>query len=308
MKVFYHHTVGGNVGDDMNAVLWHRILPELDDLTRVDWLVGAGTILDQRINELPGRKVIMGTGFRPGRTVDASDEAIHFAAVRGFLTADHCGLGREIAVCDPGFAVGRLWPMTHQPSERVAFIPHIYSEQYSQISAVAAEAGFEVISPTLELEEFLHRLARCGRVFCESLHGAIFADALRRPWARVRVCSSHYEGAGVADFKWTDTFSVFDLPSACVNRTVLLPMKRSWSLMQTGMRPLQALREKRLVAELLKLRDDASVFQLSSADRLDERIDELIARVKQLRVIGDEDHWRAAASAWRDVAAANATG
>ncbi|HEU4484480.1 MAG TPA: polysaccharide pyruvyl transferase family protein [Povalibacter sp.] len=291
MKVFYHKTVGGNVGDDMNAVIWHRIVPELDRIDCADWLVGAGTILDKRINELPGRKVIMGTGFRPGRTISA-DEDIHFAAVRGFLTAEHCGLSRDVAVCDPGFAVGRLWPTTRQPSQRVAFVPHVYSEQYSQICAAAADAGFEVISPTLSLEEFLDRLAGCARAYCESLHGAIFADALRRPWARVRVCSSHYEGTGVADFKWTDTFSVFGQPSTCVNRTVLLPVKRSWPLMQSGLRPLQAWREKRLINELRQRSDDASAFRLTDVGRLEERADELIARVRRLRDSDAGNMWQ----------------
>lgn len=283
MKVYYHRPAGGNVGDDMNAVLWHRIVPELDELTSAQWLVGAGTILDERLNSFPGSKVVMGSGFRPGAGGSAPKSEVRFAAVRGLLSAQRCGFGPELAVCDPGFLIGRLWPAERPPGPRVGFIPHIYSEQYSNIAEAAADADFDVISPTLPLEEFLRRLSGCGRVFSESLHGAIFADAFRLPWARVRVCSSRYEGRDVADFKWADTFSVLDLPSAAINRAALIPMKRSWSLMRSTLRPLQAIAEKRLVNELRQRRDDSGMFQLSDEGRMLERVEELIARVRQLR-------------------------
>jgi len=283
MKVYYHRPAGGNVGDDMNAVLWRRILPQIDEIASPQWLIGAGTILDGRLNSFAGSKVVMGSGFRPGAGGSAPNSDVRFAAVRGLLTAQRCGFGPEMAVCDPGFLVNRLWPTQRTPGERVAFIPHIYSEQYSNIAAAAADAGFDVISPTLPLEEFLRRLASCPRAYCESLHGAIFADALRLPWARVRICSRHYEGRGVADFKWADTFSVLDLPSAAVNRAALIPIKRSWSLMRRGLRPLQAVAEKRLVNELTQRRDDAAVFQLSDEGRMLERVEELITRVQRLR-------------------------
>lgn len=306
MKIYYHQTVGGNVGDDMNTALWRRILPEVDQLTSADWLVGAGTILDQRLNALPGRKVVMGSGFRPGRESGDLDSDIRFAAVRGFLTAESCGLEPDVAVCDPGFLVNRLWPPTQPASQRVAFIPHIYSEQYSSIVAAAADAGFDVISPTLPLEEFLQRLAGCARAYCESLHSAIFADAFRMPWARVRICSSHYEGRGVADFKWADTFSVLGMPSHSVNRTVLVPVKRSWALMRSSLRPLQAILEKRLVNELAQRRDDATTFHNSDTGRLNERVEELIARVKQLRSADDVDNWHPAPGARRHSPSASA--
>lgn len=299
MKIYYHQTVGGNVGDDMNTALWCRILPDIDEIASADWLVGAGTIIDRRLNALPGRKVVMGSGFRPGQERGVLHDDIRFAAVRGFLSAESCGLGRDVAVCDPGFLVDKLWPQTQPRSQRVAFIPHIYSEQYSNIAAAAADAGFEVISPTLPLEEFLRRLAGCARAYCESLHSAIFADAFRMPWARVRICSSHYEGRGVADFKWADTFSVLDLPSQSVNRTVLVPVKRSWTLMRSGLRPLQAVLERRLVSELAQRRDDATMFQLSDAGRLQERVEELIARVQQLRSVDSVDAWHAPPAAKR---------
>lgn len=299
MKVFYHHTAGGNVGDDMNAVLWQRILPDLKRLDSADWLVGAGTILDERLLQIPGRKVVMGSGFRLGAS-GTLDTDIRFGAVRGLLTAESFGLSPDVAVCDPGFLVNRLWPMqVRREPQRIAFVPHIYSEQYSNIATVAADAGFAVISPTLPLEEFLRQLAGCSRAFCESLHGAIFADAMRIPWARVRVCSSRYEGRGVADFKWADTFSVLDLPTAAVNRAALIPIKRSWALMRSTLQPLQSIAERRLIRELHRRRDDSQLFQLSNEGRMQERVDEMMTRVQQLRSPEDTNTW--STGTWRKV-------
>ena len=291
MKVFYHKMNGGNVGDDMNATLWHALLPGLDEVTTAAWLIGAGTIVDSRLNALPGRKIVMGSGVRPGaKRVDANGD-VHFAAVRGYLSAAACGLEPSAAVCDPGFLVASVWPRDASRSEKIGFVPHVYSERYSSIARAAAEIGFEVISPTLDIERFLQALARCARVYTESLHGAIFADALRIPWARVCACSIYYESREVADFKWTDAFSVLGLRAEAINRVGLLPIKRSWSTARDAMRPLQAIAERRLIRALHRRRDDPSVFQLSDTARLRERIDTLLARVQQLKSVEAVEKW-----------------
>lgn len=291
MQVFYHQAAGGNVGDDLNAVLWQRLLPDLQQLETAQWLVGVGTILDQRLNALAGRKIIMGSGLRPGqaRPGDAWGD-VRFAAVRGKLTAQQLGLGRDVALCDPGFLVARVWPShaarsSSAHSGRIGLIPHVYSEQWSSIAAAATDAGLEVISPTLPLDTFLQRLGRCSRVYCESLHAAIFADALRIPWARVRISSHYYEGKGVAEFKWQDAFSVVERPVASAVPAVLIPIRRPW------LRPVQALAERRMVKLLMQRRDDESVFGLSDAGRLNEQVESLLSRVAQLRSTEQMERW-----------------
>lgn len=295
MKVFYHRAPSGNVGDDLNAVLWQRLVPDLQQLATAEWLIGVGTILDRRIDALPGRKIVMGSGLRP----DTADHyrftgEVRFAAVRGVLTAQRLGLGNAVTLGDPGFLVAQCWQPRKVIFNRIGFIPHIYSEQWSSMAAAAADAGLHVISPTLPLDDFLEQLHGCARVYCESLHGAIFADALRVPWARVRICSHLYEGEGVAEFKWRDAFSVFDLPVTAVNRAAILPMKRSWPLLRRGLRPLQAITEQRLAHLLIRRRDDASLFQLSNEARLQERIAGFLACVQQLRSPDHVRRWRTA--------------
>jgi len=280
MKVFYHRGATPNVGDDLNAVLWQRLLPQLEQIHTAQWLIGIGTILDERLASLPGLKVVCGSGLRVNKAIRFGDD-VRFAAVRGPLTAQRLGLPAEVVACDPGFLIGRFWPWSTPDPRRIGLVPHVYSLQHSRIESAAQEAGIEVISPTLPLEEFLARLRRCARVYCESLHGAIFADALRIPWARVRVCSHFYEGAGVSEFKWRDTFSALGLQAAELNRIALLPTKRSWEWMGRACRPVQYLGERRL-ARLMARHAHDSFFQLTRSEILEERGEYLLARLNAL--------------------------
>ena len=281
MKVFYYQAEGGNVGDDLNAVLWRHLLPDLDHLDTADWLIGVGTIIDERLNALEGPKVVVGSGLRAGRQLPRFSDDLRFAAVRGKLTAERLGLGPDVALGDAGFLVGSLLdplvPLETARPDKVALIPHVYTERWSKVVDVARDAGLSVISPTLSVREFLERLAGCSRVYCESLHAAIFADALRIPWTRVRISSHYYEGDGVSEFKWRDAFSITDVPTQSAIREVLIPIRRR------VMRPLQGIAERRVVKALVARRDDAAVFRLSDAGRLQERTSILLSRVMQLR-------------------------
>jgi succinoglycan biosynthesis protein ExoV len=280
MKVFFHKVHGGNVGDDVNAELWHRLIPELDRVSTAQWLIGIGTILDERINGLPGRKVVMGSGLRPNTTGRLEGD-IRIAAVRGLSSAERLGLDASVAACDPGFLIAQLWPASSEPTT-IGLIPHVYSEQWSDISKAAADAGLDVISPTLAIEPFLQRLRRCKRVYCESMHGAIFADALRIPWARVRLTSHYFESPAVAEFKWQDAFSVVGASSAPLNRLALLRPKRAAGLVRTLLRPAQSFAAHRLVRELRNRSDDASSFRLSDSARLQEQTRVLLSRIEML--------------------------
>lgn len=290
MKVFFHRVHGGNVGDDVNAELWHRLIPELDQLATAEWLIGIGTILDERINGLPGCKVVMGSGLRPNSAGRLQGD-IRIAAVRGLLSAERLGLDRAVAACDPGFLIAQLWPTSNSHVDGIGLIPHVYSEQWSEVSRAGIDAGLDVISPTLPIEQFLQRLRRCKRVYCESMHGAIFADALRIPWARVRLTSHYFESAGVSEFKWQDAFSVVGASSAPINRLALLRPKRAAGFVRSLLRPAQALAEHRLVRALKKRSDDASLFKLSDGARLQEQTQLLLSRVAALRSEHETKGW-----------------
>ena len=290
MKVFFHKVQSGNVGDDVNAELWHRLIPDLDTLATADWLIGIGTILDERINTLPGRKVVMGSGIRPNSSARFEGD-VRIAAVRGLLSAERLRLAPDVAACDPGFLIGQLWPAPASEQDRIGLIPHVYSEQWSEISKAGLDAGLDVITPTLPIASFLQRLRRCKRVYCESMHGAIFADALRIPWARVRLTSHYFEGAGVSEFKWQDAFSVVGASHAPINRLTLLRPKRAAGLVRTLVRPAHALAEYRLAKTLKSRSDDAALFRLSDSARLQQQTRVLLDRVNALRSEQDVPRW-----------------
>jgi succinoglycan biosynthesis protein ExoV len=281
VQIFYHRMKDGNVGDDLNGLLWRSLLPNIADIHADKWLVGIGTIIDGRINQLSGLKVVMGSGYRPNSTPIELDASIEFAAVRGLGTAQRLGLPAGVAVCDPGFLLTELFGRS-APGSGLGLVPHVYSERWSHIASAADDAGLDVISPTLPVDAFVKRLQACSRVFCESMHAAIFADALRIPWARVKISSHHLEGDGVADFKWDDAFSVLGLSTesaaqSCLHRPI---RRRAWLRQLVG--PLYRRRERTLALELKSKGDDSRLFKLSEEARLASLTSELLNRVQRL--------------------------
>jgi succinoglycan biosynthesis protein ExoV len=65
MQLYFFRPPAGNFGDDLNTWLWPRLVPRFAESTAADWLVGIGTILDERLLSLRGRLLILGTGYRP---------------------------------------------------------------------------------------------------------------------------------------------------------------------------------------------------------------------------------------------------
>jgi len=283
VKLYYHRCTPPNVGDELNAMLWPRHVPDLDVLDAADWLVGAGTILDGRLDALRGTKLVMGAGVRCDSTMRRVGSDVRIAGVRGRLSARWLGLPDTAAMGDPGFLVA-LWREGGPDSGRVVgLVPHLYSLQWSTFTARARDAGLEIVSPTLPVVDFLRQLGRCERVFCESLHGAILAEAMRIPWARVRLCAHHYEGPGVSEFKWRDAFSVLDADVTSVNAMGLAPVKRAWPVSRHLVRPVQQVLERRLAGVLGRLRDEAEVFHLVAEERLWACVDRILAHVTRLR-------------------------
>jgi succinoglycan biosynthesis protein ExoV len=281
MKIFIHRGATPNVGDDLNELLWPRLIPGLESIDHAEWLVGIGTILDARLNALPGRKIVMGSGYRPGPRREPLGNT-EFKAVRGLLTAERLGLPASAAICDPGFLVAHLWPYRPTSSGDVAFIPHVYTEASTQVAAAALDAGIAVISATLDVDTFLERLSKCGRVYCESLHAAIFADALGIPWARVRAFSHFHEKREISDFKWRDTFSILDTSVDPLNSLTLVPVKRSWSAVNEMLRPAHRALEGIFARMLRAHRDDDAAFRLSDRERMEERISQLVGLARSL--------------------------
>jgi succinoglycan biosynthesis protein ExoV len=202
MRVHYCRIPGGNFGDDLNLLLWPELFPDLADRHPDAHLYGVGTLLGGSAPD--GMKCVLGSGcgYR-GRPALGADWRVYW--VRGPRTARACGL-------DPALGLGdgaTLWSglrRTPAPQRgRIGLIPHHKSFDGADWAAIAGLAGLTCIDSRRSPVEVTDAIAGCERVLTESLHGAIFADALGIPWRAV-VLARRFN-----DFKWQDWLDTLDL-------------------------------------------------------------------------------------------------
>ncbi len=91
MQLHYYRDGIGNFGDDLNAWLWPRLIPDLLDDNPDTLFLGIGTLLNNRLPSRP-RKVVFGTGAGYGESLPSLDERWRIYCVRGPLTAMALGL------------------------------------------------------------------------------------------------------------------------------------------------------------------------------------------------------------------------
>ncbi|WP_299784493.1 polysaccharide pyruvyl transferase family protein [uncultured Roseobacter sp.] len=260
-RLVHYKADSGNVGDDFSAWMFSRLLSQPLDDTSGTILFGVGSILDQRfVPDVPDSALkccVFGSGARgPNKVPDISRGDWHIYCVRGPLTARALGVSCDLAVCDPGILAPVLYPAEKTSRGPIGIVPY-FTASHALWSQVAEKTGCKIVSPHLGVEDFIHALLGCEKVFCESMHGAIFADAYGIPWCPLSATGAAGEGRTHA-YKWTDwTASVglgFD--------SIKLPN------MASGGRPglQQSLREKAkvtFVARRLKQAANADVFQVS---------------------------------------------
>ena len=230
MKLFYYEVPGGNFGDDLNAVIWDRLLPGWRDWEVCATLIGVGTLL-RRDRLPPGRKLVLGSGAGYGEAPDVSDPAEwDVRAVRGPLTARRLGLPEARAAVDPaallpeveGFApadLGAGGPGGRADGE-VLFVPHHDSVTGYDWPAICARAGVGYQTPKEEVVVVVRRVARARAVIAESMHAAIVADAYGVPWRAVEVTR------GFNAFKWEDWARSVGLGPPPVTR-LFAPLRRA---------------------------------------------------------------------------------
>ena len=175
MRLFYYQTNRKNVGDDFNSWLFPKLLPGMIDGSG-DHLIGIGSILDRRVNSLNGRKIIFGTGARDKWSATALDSSIDVKFVRGPKTANAI-YGSDYIV-DPAFLAKDFFEK--KPIKRIGFVPYFRNRGISW-AKIFNYTDVLIINPQQDIEHFMAQIGSCEKVFSESLHGAIFADALRIP-------------------------------------------------------------------------------------------------------------------------------
>ena len=288
MQLHYCRIQGGNFGDDLNLDLWPRLFPGIADVHPEVRFYGIGTILGG--DQPPGPKVVLGSGM--GYRGKASpDPQLRVYWVRGPRTARCLGIDPALGLGDPAV----LWPGLACPTPtvpgRVGLVPHFRSIERFDWAAMAREAGVHLVDPRLPPDAVAAELATCERAICESLHGAICADAMGIPW-RALVLARRFN-----DFKWRDWLDglgmelrTAEMPVEMLDR--LSPLKaignaltrlvdRGGPAARQQMRPLRTpgAREHRLaVRALTLLAAETGAFQRSDRARLAAQREAMRAR------------------------------
>jgi succinoglycan biosynthesis protein ExoV len=180
MKLIYFRGKQPNFGDDLNGVLWPRLLPELFDGAGNQGFMGIGTLAGMAT---PG--CVRLHVFSTGAGYDALDTwrvERRIWCVRGPITARL--LDTDTALTDGAIlAPDIMGPLAGDSSGRaVGVIPHWQSLHFPGWEAACQAAGFRLISPIDTPERVHAAIGGVSLVLTESLHGAIFADTMGIPW------------------------------------------------------------------------------------------------------------------------------
>ncbi|MDE8650465.1 hypothetical protein [Novosphingobium album (ex Liu et al. 2023)] len=274
----YHKSAIGNVGDDLNPWLIERMLPDLRFGESGSVLLCIGSILVSEKWDGFDRKLVLGTGARSKARVPALDESWDIRFVRGPRSVEALGAGE--AISDPALLLARY--VRPSPNRKGIGIVPYFRTNHALWRVIAAQLGARLISPRMPVEPFLEALNSCERVFCEAMHGSIFADALRIPWRPVTFRNVRNEGE-THHFKWSDWVGSveldFDPVVQPIDRMKDWPQAGLWGKASTGWNWLQCSRE--LAGRLKReLREDA--FQRSADSVFEDRIERMAAVFRQV--------------------------
>ncbi len=125
MKLFYYKDDMSNFGDDLNAWLWPKILPELLDDNEEHLMLGIGTILNHK---LPNAKkyTVVGSGWGYGDT-PIINENWNIVCVRGKETCKALNIDEQLAIIDPAYLLRDFFQSPVIKKYPISLIPHAQS-------------------------------------------------------------------------------------------------------------------------------------------------------------------------------------
>lgn len=280
MEIFYYKAPLRNFGDDLNAWLWPRVWPELELIEQYDWLIGIGSVLDGRLGDLPGRKLVLGAGYRPSQLGPPPAQDVTILAVRGRLTCEALGLDPVLAKGDPAVLIQDAWRPERTDRRGIGFMPHYQTSRAFPLKSIVEDAGLVYIDPESEVETVLEAMSGVDRLLTEAMHGAIVADALGAPWKRIGLYNHVREAPGSVDFKWADWASVYGLDSQ-PSQVHELPIPAKGFVRRAVRRLGRAGRLKGVAAELRRA-SDAPGFQVSKRTICRERCEDYRSMLRKL--------------------------
>lgn len=297
MKLTFYRGPEPNFGDELNTLIWDRLLPPgfLDDDPR-DLFVGIGSIIWD-IYPAEARKHVIGSGYG-GYTdaPDVTDGSWTIAWVRGPLTAQKLGLDPALAITDAAVLLRAIDLPPPAPGVGAAFMPHFESVARGNWQQVCEMAGVTYLDPRRDPLELIAQIRGASVLVTEAMHGAIVADALRTPFVAVTPTHPSHR------FKWQDWAQsvginlkpVPSMPSSVLEGYVKLTGmqgqgKRSRSLFNNRtMAPAKALIIRQAARRLRAIARDDTAFQMSADSVITSLTDRSLAALD--RFVADRNH------------------
>ncbi len=183
MQLVYFRTSTLNFGDDLNAVLWPALAPELFNDDPDVGFVGIGTIIGRPVGKLKTLHVFS-SGVGNDLPERWKDKTVRYWCVRGPVSTRVLGLPDELAITDGAILTPLIegFPKKADPTGGTVVIPHFQTLDFPGWGEVARQTGFELLDPRAEPNEVINKIVRARMVLTESLHGAIIADLYGVPW------------------------------------------------------------------------------------------------------------------------------
>ena len=221
---FFWHVGRPNFGDDINPSFFQSVC---DERTRLEiqrhqpHFLGMGSILDRATSA----SIILGAGCLTPLAA-GSVSATRVVSVRGELSRQGLPHSTDVLLGDPMVLLNLVAPQAVQRNGPVGFVPHVSDLRRAQKMSVP---GLKVIDPGHEPWKVIRDIAGCARIFSQSLHGLIVADALEIPNAWIAPSASMKGGT----FKFEDYFSTLDAPKEALpfdRNTFLSPPKGTFQV------------------------------------------------------------------------------
>jgi succinoglycan biosynthesis protein ExoV len=290
VQLYHWSGAARNFGDELNTLLWPRLLPGFFDDDPAERFLGIGSVLDAR-HDAGAVKLVAGTGYGGYRAPPTLDTNWIIHWVRGPLTArqlslpEACGLG-DPAMLLPGPCAGGL---------SIGFMPHFESLERGAWVEAAHAAGITLIDPRGDPSAILASIGACRVMLSEAMHGVIVADAMRVPWIALRPLVSIHRA------KWQDWAGALGLrlrfqllaASSLAERLHASPLaapRRCRHLLDLAHPTLHAAARRLFIEQAARslTAAAASAPQLSTATALDRCRTRMLDRLDALR----RDPWR----------------
>lgn len=233
-----------NFGDELNGLLWPRLLPDFFDADPSARFLGIGSVLDSR-HSGSATKLVAGAGYGGYENPPALDHTWIIHWVRGPRTARMLGLDAGAGLGDPASLLSTLPPLSKsdaapapwgsRPTQGVpggadrgmiGFMPHFESMARGHWAEAARAAGLCLIDPRGDPADIIDAIGRCRMLVSEALHGVIVADAMRVPWIAARPLLPAHRPKW---FDWAESLNLRIVfrpltPSSLLEHAIRLPL------------------------------------------------------------------------------------